>query len=328
MKTFILLIGVSILLIADPNWVVGQKQSSAKTVEGTVVAEEWTPPWLGYRIQSGSKQYKVITFYNTKEPPSPPAIGGCCKVGLRIRVLYDRVAPGNWLVPLRIMALGWNFPASMDTTTGSVPPPLDPELALYYLAANYGLTYFYGPQHQRARVSIPTLYGQKFDRTTYDCVTTNEFDGTKCWETLVAQVNNGAKAVDFNRKFTSISWATLDQYNFVTGSFPITRVEGKGLWDFLSVSFSDPPGVKKDSFWSVPMSEVAGREFMRRRSLDKSIDPRKVLIKFTYRITNAKGTPPWGIIGSPTLPALICSIEAFEDDDLTKKLGGSSDYCS
>lgn len=189
------------------------------------------------------------------------------------------------------------------------PPTITDEEVFLYNAVIFG-----------AGVNLAQPYAIQFDTANYKQAMANEFSRAQYLERMQAKVQEEVKKVDFSRKFTIMGQSTLGEYSFASHSFPVF---GAGYLLLRNIEvFSVQNSVNKADFiWTLPMSEIEAKAFVKSRTGAGGRIDRSVFTRTIYSILDQKGRTA-GVGGAPaTFIPFIHSVEVFSDAGLTRKLG-------
>jgi hypothetical protein len=186
---------------------------------------------------------------------------------------------------------------------------------------------------------VAERYGKYFDATNYATAMADEFQRTQYWERLNAKIAKKIGAVNFDKKFMLVGstahegYTSLGEYSFDTHSFPVYNIPTIGFClDAGRTFFGNCTGTvlhldvfKRENAlnqdqvtWSLPMSEQKAKAFVTSRAGAQ----RRVAARIVYSVLPMKGAAGDNTFGrAATLRSVIHSVEIFEDETLTTKLG-------
>jgi hypothetical protein len=107
-------------------------ESTSQTMEGTVIGLDGTKYWSGFKIESGGKEYTIVTEYNAKQGTNPTIVGGkCCDIGTQVRVTYIGSITRYLLDVTRIVILNAATGGLVSVSSQPAAPKFADELASF-----------------------------------------------------------------------------------------------------------------------------------------------------------------------------------------------------
>ena len=182
-------------------------------------------------------------------------------------------------------------------------------------------------------------YGRYFDAANYAEAMADEFQKAEYRKRLGAKIAKKISAANFDKKFMFVGstahegYTSLGEYSFDSHSFPVYNIPTIGFClDAGRTFFGNCTGTvlhldvfkrenavnDGDVTWSLPMSEQQAKAFVKRRAGAQ----RRVAARIVYSVVPMKGAAGDNTFGrASTLRPVIHSVEIFEDETLTTKLG-------
>ncbi|MEK6371273.1 MAG: DUF4852 domain-containing protein [Acidobacteriota bacterium] len=206
--------------------------------------------------------------------------------------------------------------------------PMSKEEAFFYYCALFG-----------SPSDVIDRYGKYFDASNYAEAMADEFQRAQYRERLSAKIAKKISSLNFAKKFMFVGstahegYTSLGEYSFDSHSFPVRNMPTIGFClDAGRTFFGNCTGTvlhldifkredavnEDDVTWLLPMSEQQAKAFVKSRAGAE----RRVAARVVYSVLPLKGTAGNDTSGrASTLRTVIHSVEIFDDDTLTTKLG-------
>ncbi len=201
-------------------------------------------------------------------------------------------------------------PAIQPRPSASPVPPMTDLQMFYYQAAldSYARAKTLRKLYDSEDYDKVDCYGANFDNDNYRRAMADEFERNRYRARIRAKIEDEVKKVDFNQKFSSISYQTLGEYSFESHSFPV----------------GSRAGVNGDQFASsLPMSEGDANIFVKSRARESGNINRTVKVRTIYSFVNdaVDGSRASTACLSYAFQYFVYSVEVFADEGMTRKLG-------
>ena len=200
-------------------------------------------------------------------------------------------------------------PSASSQPMNASPRPITAEEVFFYNAAIFG-----------AVGNLATMYGNLFDRATFNQAMANEFSRTQYLQRMQSKVEVELKRVDFSRRFTRTDSSVLGEYSFANHSFPVGGGD-RAIRNYRIEAFDGTAVNAGDFSWTLPMSEIEASSFVKNRTAAGGRIDRSVATRITYSILAKKGRQA-GVFGAPpSFNIYIHSVEVYSDGSFARKLG-------
>jgi hypothetical protein len=203
--------------------------------------------------------------------------------------------------------------ASGRTSTGSrsQPSAMTPETAFFYYLAIYG-----------SPPDVVDRYARRFDAVNFNRAMADAAQRGPYRQRVQDKIARTLRELDFQTTFVFTAPAMLDDYSRAAQAFPILGAQELGDHFYFSFyaeggGFDVHPMLVRDAVnasafnWSVPMPQADAAAWIGAHR------DRRVTLRITYSVTKGKGDDAHNAYFKPQ----IRSVEAFADEQMTKKLG-------